>query len=319
MLEFGAMQGASVSEGKTTVGLIGCGAWGRHILRDLLALGCEVTVVARGEASVARAGQGGAQHVVRTLDELPDVEGVVVATPTVTHAGVVEALLDRSVPIFVEKPLVIDLEDAAGIVARAAETVFVMDKWRYHPGVELMGDIARSGEFGRVIGIRTQRLGWGNPHVDVDGVWILMPHDLSIVLEVLGRVPAARAAVAERIGSVVGGMSGILGDDPWAVVEVSTSTAVRLRRVALHCEGGVVVLPNGYSDRLEIHLQSDPAGTKVPKPVLREISNEMPLLRELRAFIGHLRGGPPPRSSAREAAEIVARILELRHLAGVGA
>jgi len=288
-----------VPEGKTTVGLIGCGAWGRHILRDLGDLGCEVTVVARSEATAARAGQGGAHQVVRTIDELPDVEGVVVATPTVTHAAVVDALLDRSVPIFVEKPLVIDLADAERIVDRASDRVFVMDKWRYHPGVEQMADIARSGEFGRVSGVRTQRLGWGNPHIDVDG--------------------AARAAVAERVGTVVGGLTGVLGDDPWAVVEVSTSRAVRLRSVALHCEDAVVVLPDGYSDRLEIYRQSDPADTRVPPPELSEISTEMPLLRELRVFVEHLRGGPPPRSSAREAAEMVARIVELRHLAGVGA
>lgn len=308
----------AVTDKKTTLGLVGCGAWGRHILRDLLGLGCEVTVVARGAATFARAERGGAHHVVRRLDELPEVDGVVVATTTVTHGEIIESVLDRKIPIFVEKPLVIDVLDAERIAAQAPDRVFVMDKWRYHPGVELMGTLARSEEFGRVLGIRTWRQGWGNLHADVDGVWILAPHDLSIVLEILGHLPAARTAVAERIGAVVGGLTGVLGDDPWVVMEVSTSSPVRQRRVALHCEKGVVVLPDGYSDRLEIYPQPDPAATLVPEATVRRISTELPLLRELRAFVEHVRGGPPPRSSAREAAEVVRRITELRELAGVG-
>ena len=275
--------------------------------------------MARGDRSVAHAESGGAHLVVRVLDELPQVDGVVIATSTVTHAEIINSVLDRGVPIFVEKPLTSNLADAEHITAAAADRVFVMDKWRYHPGVELMGALARSGEFGRVIGIRTRRLGWGNPHSDVDGLWILAPHDLSIVLEVLGHLPKARAAVAERVGTTASGLTGMLGDDPWAVLEVSTSNPVRQRRVTLHCEGGVVVLADAYSDHLEIYQQSDPVDTTVPEPVVRGISTELPLLRELRAFIEHIRGGPPPRSSAREAVEIVRRIAELRELAGVGA
>ncbi len=301
-----------------SVGLIGCGEWGRHILRDLLGLGCEVTVVARGAASVARAVAGGAHEVLRHIDELSKVDGIVVATPTISHAAVIDSVLGRGVPVFVEKPLTPDLADAERIASSGGGRVFVMDKWRYHPGVEAMAAIARSGELGRVIGIRTIRAGWGNPHRDVDGVWILAPHDLSIMLEVLGFVPAAKSAVAERVGSVLGGLTAMLGDEPWAVMEVSTSSPVRTRRIVLHCEDGVVVLPGGYSDRLEIYPQVDPADTTLPEPIVRAVSSELPLLRELRVFVEHLGGGPAPRSSTREGLEIVRRITELRELAVSG-
>ena len=301
------------------IGLIGCGAWGRHILRDLLGLGCEVTVVARGAETAARAGDGGADQIVHEVEDLPVVDGVVIATPTITHAEVIRSVLDRGVPIFVEKPLTPDLAEAEYIVAEAPDRVFVMDKWRYHPGVELMAEIAKTNRFGRVIGMHTERIGWGNPHLDVDGVWILAPHDLSIVLEVLGEMPDARAAVAERVGSTMGGMSALLGTDPWAHIEVSSSSPVRRRKVTLHVEEGVVVLPDGYSDRLEVYRQPDPNSAVLPEPEILEISTELPLLRELRAFVEHLGGGPPPRSNAKQGVEIVRRITELRELAGIGA
>jgi predicted dehydrogenase len=306
-----------IAENPPRVGLIGCGSWGRFILRDLLQLGCEVAVVARGEETVGRAEEGGAHRVVREIEELPGVEGLVVATPTISHAKVVTGLLDLSVPIFVEKPLTDDSAEADRLAAAAGDRIFVMDKWRHHPGVELLASIARSAELGEVISVRTHRLGWGNPHHDVDGVWILAPHDLSIALEILGHLPRARSAVVELIGETVAGMTAILGDRPAVVMEVSTSSPFRQRRVAVHCTGGVAVLPDGYSDRVEIYPQSDPRDPTVPDPIRREISTEFPLLRELRAFVEHLRGGPPPRSSAQEGADIVRRIAELRRLAGV--
>src|SRR3954447_8301714 len=82
-----------------SIGLVGCGRWGVNILRDLVALDANVAVVARSEASRERAREGGALVIAREIDELPDVDGVVVATTTTTHVEVVEQLLDRGVPI----------------------------------------------------------------------------------------------------------------------------------------------------------------------------------------------------------------------------
>jgi predicted dehydrogenase len=298
------------------VGLVGCGSWGTHILRDLIALGCEVTVVARSERSTAAAVKGGAAKVVRQASYLPAVQGVVVATPTTTHVGITEELLERDVPVFVEKPLADDPAAADRLAAVAPDRVFVMDKWRYHPGVELLGEIARSGELGRVVGLRTTRVGWGNRH-DVDPVWVLAPHDLAIGLEILGSLPAPRSAVAESLNGYAAGLIGVLGDEPWLALEVSARAVDRRREVILSCEHGVAVLGGGYSDHVQIARVDDPADMTLPEPERRAISTELPLLRELRAFVEHLEGGPPPRSSAREGAAIVRAIADLRALAGL--
>ena len=94
------------------VGLIGCGQWGAHVLRDLRSLGCDVPVLARSEASVARARAGGAAIVVPRMAELGTVDALVVVTPIATHAAVVDEALELDVPVFVEKPLCDDVEDA---------------------------------------------------------------------------------------------------------------------------------------------------------------------------------------------------------------
>jgi predicted dehydrogenase len=298
----------------STIGLIGCGAWGRHILRDLKALGCTVPVVARSPASVARATEGGADAVVGELDALGDVDAVVVATPTATHAAVIEALLPRGVPVFSEKPLCPDPEQARALATAAGGRLFVMDKWRYHWGIEALAEIVRTGELGAPRGLVSVREQWGSPHRDVDTLWIHLPHDLAIAREVLGHVPAARSAVAERIGGVPIGLHGMLGDDPWCLVTHSAAATATRRSVRLVCEDGSATLADGYDDAVLVARGMPERGEA---PERRPVDLEWPLLRELRTFVEHVRGGPPPRSSAAEHVEIVERLAELRALAGL--
>lgn len=301
------------------VALVGPGRWGRHILRDLVALGAETTVVDHSGRSREAALTAGATAVVDSVDALPDrVTGAVVATPTTTHADVLEQLLERPLAVFCEKPLTDDPASAARIAVAAPDRVFVMHKWRYHPGVELLAELARSEELGPVVGLRTTRIGWGNPHGgDVDGIWMLASHDLSIALEVLGAIPEPRAAVAELVAQTATGLVGLLGDEPWFALEISTASAVRRREVRLICRDGVATLGDAYADKIVLttgRVDREPL-RRVDEE--RPVSTELPLLRELRAFLEHLSGGPPPRSSAAEALADVEAIARLRELAGL--
>jgi predicted dehydrogenase len=294
------------------VGLVGCGGWGRHILRDLLALGCEVPVVARSEESRARAAEGGAGVIVSDVSSLPALDGVVVATPTSTHATVVEEALALGVPVFCEKPICDDLEDARRLAELAPGRLFVMDKWRYHPGVLELSGIAREETLGHVSGIKTLRIGPDVGHDDVDPVWVLAPHDLSIVLEVMGAVPLPEAAVGQWLDDRLLQVYGVLrGDGWWHALEVSARSPERVRRVELSCAEGVAVLAGGWDEHVSVFRSK--GGEFEEERV--ETPGELPLLAELRAFVEHLKGGAPPRSSAAEGVSVVAAIADLRRLA----
>ena len=294
------------------VGLVGCGGWGRHILRDLVSLGCEVPVVARSEASRARAEEGGAAAIVGDVASLPALEGVVVATETASHAEVLEEVLGLGVPVFCEKPLTDNAEAAARLAGLAPDRLFVMDKWRYHPAVLELAAIARERRLGPVSGLSTVRVGWGNPHPDVDVVWVLAPHDLSIALEVLGEVPRPEAVAAQWLGREITHLSALLrGDGWWQTLEVSARAPVRRRAIELYCEGGVAALADGWDEHVTLY-RDGPDGVEEERI---ETPGELPLLAELRTFVEHLRGGPSPKSSAAEGAAIVAAVSQMRSLA----
>lgn len=291
------------------VGLVGCGAWGALVLRDLRLLGADVHVVARSSASVARAKDGGAARIDDDVAGLGDVAAIVVATPIATHAETVSQVLGLGVPVYVEKPLCDDVGAADELAALAPRRLFVMDKWRYHPGVAAIARIAREGSLGRVHGLRTVRVQPDNRHEE-DAVWVLVPHDLAIALEILGEVPEPRAASGVWDGDRLVTLHALLGTElGWHVCEVSERAPATERRVELHCDEGVAVLAGGWDEHVLVHR---PGGTD---PERIDARGELPLLAELRAFLRFVDGGSPPKSSAVEGAAAVRAIAKLRALA----
>ena len=297
----------------TVVGLVGCGRWGSKILRDLRALGCRVAAVARSPESVARAEAGGADRIVDWVELLTEADGVVVATPTATHVTVVDEVLSLGVPVYVEKPMSADPASAERLARDAGDRLFVMDKWRHHPGIELLRDISSAQELGQTRGVHCVRDSWGSPHRDVDSVWTHVPHDLAIGLEILGEIPPASAAVAEVTGAWPSGMHALLGEGPWLVITHSVNAPDKRRHTRLCGEAGSAWLAGGFADHVVI-AHGHPGDAALER---RPINGEWPLRRELRSFVDYLRGGPAPRSSAAEGAAIVRRVAELRELAGL--
>ncbi len=308
----------------TRIGLVGCGRWGQHILRDLLALDCTVTVVERSVEGRDRARGLGAHDVVAAVDQLDPIDGVVVATPVATHATYIHHALDLGVPVFTEKAMTDDVHAADEIVDRAADRVFVMEKWRYHPAVIRLAELAHGGALGEITGMSTIRQQWGDSHPDTDPVWTLLPHDLSIANHVLGHIPTAVSArrlaglVADTSGRsapfdcAFAGLTGMLGGEgsPWLTVDVS-ARALRIRReVVLFGTAGTARLSDVDYGVVEIRSIADDDVRVEP------VADTMPLLAELAAFLAYVDGsGPPPLASAAEGAMGVRRVAELRALA----
>jgi len=296
------------------VGLVGPGEWGRLILRDLKALGAEVWTDARSPASVENARRFGADHIVQGLEELPaDLDGYVVATPAETHLDVVEPLLRRGRPIFVEKPLDVDVARARALPPGAQSLVFTMHKWRYHAGVDRLAAIARSGDLGPLRGLDLVRVGFGQMSArNVGGIWSLVPHDLSIALHILGEAPRPVWASPGALDRPGDGIVAVLETRAGVRVSLNASmfTPVKRRSVVLAGELGAAQLDDSLADHLLIAWE-DGRTERIEVPVT------MPLLIELERFVDHLRGGPPPMTRLSEELQVLEALEQLHHMAGL--
>lgn len=279
-----------------TLGLVGCGRWGKLILRDLLSLGCRVHVVARSETSRNHAIQGGCTSIVSSIAELPAIDGAVIATSTSTHYDCIQQLLPRNIPLYIEKPLTAALAEAHSLQPYA-DRLFVMDKWRYHSGVQTLAQLAQSGTLGTVQSLYCTRWGWRSHERDVDALWYLAPHDLAIILEILGFVPQVHLVRAEYHRGTLSGAVVILGDQPWAELRISETRERHQREIRVHGSAGFAILPDSYSTAIALYRTQDVPDGKAPEPEWLPVADDMPLLAELRAFVEYVQGGPAPKSS----------------------
>lgn len=303
----------------TSIGLIGCGAWGRYILRDLVALNCIVWVVAISSVSVENAYANGAAHVKSDIDELPEhLDGYVIAVPTSVHAQVIEGLLKRGRPIFTEKPLTDSVAPAEALLEEAGERIFVMDKWRYHPAINALAKCVQSRELGMLRTLRANRLGWGQTHDDTDPIWVLLPHDLSIVLHLLGSLPEPNGSIVHgTTHDRITGLTASLGASPTILIQVSSRHPIHDRSVVLEFDDGIAAMLDPYGEHILIRRGKTLEDCRLTNPEKRPVSKEMPLYLELKAFVDYLHGGPPPLSPARDGVEIVKMIALLRQMAGL--
>lgn len=299
--------------------LFGIGAWGARIAGILRARGVTLDVVDVDTGRRDAAMEVGA----RSFDTRPrvaaDSRGLIIATPSTTHFTLIRELVDRGLPIFVEKPLTADLSQARQLAGYRDRPIFVMHTWLYHPGIELITDLCTQGELGELLYLRTQRVNWTSPRKDVDAIWTLLPHDLTIIGAVLGYIPQPRVAVAEMHGRTARGLVCVLGEQPHVLVEISNRYWHKGREVRAHFTNGCASLRDEATAYLEIvhgdHL-SEPGATRVTR---RPFSLEPdPLSREIDAFLGFLNGAAAPRSTLEEGVAVVEQIDGIRRLAGIG-
>jgi predicted dehydrogenase len=182
---------------------IGLGYWGPNLLRNLHAVPrAEVVAVAdlsrERLAEVMRDG-----HPVPTTNDhreilaRADVDAVVIATPAATHARLVGEALEAGKHVLVEKPLAMTVADGERIAALAERRRLVLmvgHTFLYNAAVRRLRQYIDEGELGDIFYLYSQRLNLGRVRQDVNALWNFAPHDVSIMMYLLGRTPSEVSA-----------------------------------------------------------------------------------------------------------------------------
>jgi predicted dehydrogenase len=187
-----------------SVAVIGAGYWGPNLIRNFAS--CPATkLVAVCDKDAARLQKVLANYPavepvadINSLLARTDIDAVAIATPVGTHAPLGLAALRAGKHVLVEKPLAPSVAEAEEMVRVAAEnklTLMVDHTFVYSEPVRRMKQIVESGELGDIYFIDSIRINLGLFQHDVNVVWDLAPHDLSILDYLLGRVPRSLSAV----------------------------------------------------------------------------------------------------------------------------
>lgn len=182
------------------VAVVGCGHWGKNLVRNFSELGA-LAAVCDSHPQTAR--QFAVQHDVpaeSTTSILASgtMEGVVIASPAETHAELVKQALQAGKHVFVEKPIALHVEEAVELKELAAETgrvLMVGHLLQYHPAFLKLKDMVSEGELGRLRHIYSHRLNLGKIRREENILWSFAPHDISMILSLVGSEPETVSAI----------------------------------------------------------------------------------------------------------------------------
>jgi predicted dehydrogenase len=184
------------------IGIVGCGYWGPNLIRNFSSC-TQTEVVAVCDASPARLEAIGRNfpHLqrVESLDKLLDLglDAAAIATPVSTHYPLAERCLNAGLHVLVEKPLASTVSEARTLLelaARSGRILMVDHTYLFSNAVRRIKAMVDSGELGELYYVDSVRINLGLFQSDINVVWDLAPHDLSIVDHVLGREPRSISA-----------------------------------------------------------------------------------------------------------------------------
>ena len=181
--------------------VVGCGHWGRNLIRSFSSLKslygiCDLDV------ERARSFAAAYPHAVcfDTYEEVlsdSNVNAVVLATPAERHYDMALAALAAGKDVFVEKPLALEWHDGVEMVEAARDrgrVLMVGHLLHYHPAIVRLKELIDTGVLGRIEYIYSNRLSMGKIRREENALWSFAPHDISVILSLVGQTPLQVAA-----------------------------------------------------------------------------------------------------------------------------
>ena len=189
-----------MSKTEANIAVIGCGHWGKNLVRNYAQLGALKSIV-DGNPDTAK--KMAADHNVsaQTYDEVladPAIKGVVIATPAETHATLAKKAIEAGKHVYVEKPLTINVKDAEEVCQMAKDkgvVLMVGHLLQYHPAFIHLKNMVQSGDLGRLQYIYSHRMNLGKVRREENILWSFAPHDISMILALAGEEPNDVSAI----------------------------------------------------------------------------------------------------------------------------
>jgi len=316
------------------VAVVGAGYWGPNLVRNLISLeAVELTGVVDqrpGRLEYVRQKFGDVPVYAESHTLITDsiTDAIVLATPVSSHADLAIRALEAGKHVFIEKPMARSVAECDAILeaaARAGRRVAVGHVFLHHPAVEAMRVAIAEGRIGRPCYCESARVNLGPPATEVSVLWDLLPHDLSILLDLAASPPLAVTAFGRNFVHPslvdVAFVHVAFADGTFAQHHVSWLSPERVRRFFVAgargsllfndavAEGKLRFVDQGVDSR--VGAKDGDAKELFYRPgEVRELAlgPGEPLARECAAFIGAVRENAPLRNDGLSGRAVIALV-----------
>ena len=299
------------------VAAVGCGLWGQNIVRNLAELGA-LSAVCDIRPDVAAEFSTRYGVPARTLTEILDdqaCDGVAVASPAVLHVKHAGAALRAGKHVFVEKPLALTASEGhalAHLAKNERRILMVGHLLQYHPLVRKLFDLVHGGHLGEIKYISCNRLHVGRVRKEENVIWSLAPHDISVILTILGELPVRVSVKADSIlDHDIADIASIhmeFANGLNTHINVSWLNPYKEQRITVLGSKSSLVFDDGaeWDDRLTIYDRQTKPGSFRPWKKRGEgervmVIRQEPLREECSHFLDSILTGVAPRTDASEA------------------
>lgn len=304
------------------IALVGCGRWGRNIARVLSRIGAlEVIVDPMATELADFAAELGARATADIGEAFAHaIDGVAIAAPAVDHARIASLALEAGKPVYVEKPLALELDDAravAELADRKGLPLMIGHLLQYHPAFVTLKRLVREGAIGELRHVSSNRLNPGAIRTEENALWSMAPHDFSMVLSLVGEEPSAVAALPVTVVDPAipdqffvqmrfpGGTTGH--------VAASWISPYKEHKLTVLGTRGALVFEDTAAERdRKLVIYRDYVDTSGPRPQFVKSAGEPvewpaeePLEAEMRAFVAQVGGAGACRTGPDEAIPVL--------------
>ena len=307
------------------VGVVGCGYWGRNLVRVFHELGVLCAVC---DVDVALATEFSSEYSVPSLEwaeilEDSSIDAVAIATPAEVHSTQALQSLQADKHVFVEKPLALHSYEAEEIIALANQgerVLMVGHLLQYHPAFLALRDLTEAGKLGRLQYIYSNRLHFGKVRREENVFWSFAPHDISMILSLTGEMPNSISAKgASYLHKVIADVTNTYLTFPSGVnahIFVSWLHPFKEQKLIVVGSEGMAVFDDmkDWGEKLQLYPHRIGWREGLPEPEKGaaeavSIQQGEPLKIEVQHFVDCVSDGSTPRTNGDEALRVL-QILE---------
>ena len=302
-----------------TIAVIGCGHWGKNLVRNFHQLGALTAICDANDEQLAHI--GGQYRDILTSSRYesivsnPSIDAVVIATPSHTHYALAKAALLADKHVYVEKPIATRYEEAEELEKlsqKVDKVLMVGHLLLYHPVIHRLHQLIQEGYLGKIRYIESDRLNLNPNRPDKSVLWDLGPHDLSMMMYLLNEKPV-------KVLSVQGSQTGDDGLVDVAHIELQFESGIRghihnswvhpVKQVRLAVRGtersAIIDDTLSWSEKLRITHNQQVEPIETP-----EYLNIEPLKLECQHFINCIQTNRIPQTDGVNGMEVVKLLAE---------